>query len=338
MTLPLTPTLVFVLLTLPVLLRLLRSKSRTGLSLPPGPKRLPIIGNLLVMPKTYQWAKYAQWSKEYNSDIVYLEVLTNPTIVLNSLASVQEILMRRSALSADKPQSTMIKLIGWDWNIGLLPYGAIWRTRRRLFWQEFNPSNSFLHHPSQLKYARQFLKDLLDDPSQFARHCHYTPASSMIEVAFGCGVEPKDDPTIIIAEKALHHFNESAISGTYLVDSLPILQYLPTWLPGAAFLRYARIAYQDAMDLLNIPFMQAKERMIRGEISPCVVTRAYARHGQPYPEDLENERIIKEVSSMAYAGSADTSPPPLINFVAAMALFPSVQAKAQAELDRVLGH
>ena len=43
----------------------LLSKRRPRMSLPPGPKSLPILGNLLDMPKDKPWVKYSQWSEEY---------------------------------------------------------------------------------------------------------------------------------------------------------------------------------------------------------------------------------------------------------------------------------
>lgn len=43
---------------------IISSKRRTNL-LPPGPPRLPFIGNALDMPKSHLWEKAAEWKKEY---------------------------------------------------------------------------------------------------------------------------------------------------------------------------------------------------------------------------------------------------------------------------------
>ena len=48
-------------------------KRRGGLSYPPGPRPLPLIGNLLDIPKDSSWLAYTQYSKTYGTSISFSE-------------------------------------------------------------------------------------------------------------------------------------------------------------------------------------------------------------------------------------------------------------------------
>jgi len=48
-----------------ILFAILRIYSRSTRNYPPGPKGLPIIGNLLDVPTSAAWITYFQWSKKY---------------------------------------------------------------------------------------------------------------------------------------------------------------------------------------------------------------------------------------------------------------------------------
>ncbi|KAJ8508608.1 hypothetical protein ONZ45_g9132 [Pleurotus djamor] len=272
---------------------------RNGLPLPPGPRKLPVIGNLLSAPTKYQWVKYAQWSKELGSDILHLQVLGTSMIVLNSVDSVQEILNHRSALTSGRSLSTMLnKLMGWEYNLALIANETPWRDRRRIFWQEFNPSKSPLHHPTQAKYLRLFLSMLLVLPFSSSNNppSSSTPASSIIEVSYGISVEPKDDPMIAIADKAIAHLNDAGIPGTFVVDYVPILKYIPAWFPGASFKRFAQTACEDTRAMVENPYAAVK-----GEAAPpSFLSRVLSRNYE-YLEDPARETMVKDVASAAYA-------------------------------------
>ncbi|KAF4581732.1 hypothetical protein EYR40_002748 [Pleurotus pulmonarius] len=79
-------------------------KARRGLPLPPGPRKYPIIGNLLHVPTKHQWAEYNRIAKEYNSDILHFQVFSSSIVVLNSFGVANDLLHHRSSLYSSRQE------------------------------------------------------------------------------------------------------------------------------------------------------------------------------------------------------------------------------------------
>lgn len=73
---------------------------------------------------------------------------------------------------------------------------------------------------------------------------------------YGVNVKAEHDPNIARAEKASANFTDAAIAGIFLVDLLPFLKYIPSWMPGAGFKRFADKSRPDTMDMLSVPFVE----------------------------------------------------------------------------------
>jgi len=55
------------------------------------------------------------------------------------------------------------------------------------------------------------------------------------------------------------------------------------------------------------------------------------------PDAADAERVAQDAAGVAFAGATDTNSSTIQSFILAMVLYPDVQRKAQAELDRVVG-
>ena len=61
-------SIAFPLLLLARLWRNRKIANNNGLPYPPGPPALPLIGNLLDMPTSYEWLTFSKWAKLYGGN------------------------------------------------------------------------------------------------------------------------------------------------------------------------------------------------------------------------------------------------------------------------------
>ena len=107
-----TTTILFFTLIFAVLRRLRswvrhRKANPLGLPYPPGPKPLPLLGNLLDVPSSYYWLRYSDWAKKYG-DINHIRVFGQHTVILNSIEACTDLLEKRSAKYSDRPRFPMM--------------------------------------------------------------------------------------------------------------------------------------------------------------------------------------------------------------------------------------
>ncbi|KDQ22430.1 hypothetical protein PLEOSDRAFT_1019918, partial [Pleurotus ostreatus PC15] len=288
----------------------------------PGPRGVPILGNALQIPKEKQWLKFAEWCKRYGQWNIY----------------------------SDRPRAVMAgELVGWARGLGYSqgPPSPRFRAFRRIF-QSFigpravhDPSLRLAMHESCLKLTRRILEWHDGHPYELAGIVRESTASLILRVSYGYhvdGHEIKDPLNLVqIAEDAMHGFSRASEPGAYLVDSLPLLKYLPTWFPWVSFHRDAQEMRQDLIKLYDVPLDYVKSCM--------VVTSPYLLR---FSSDLQvsmlgeraisdREEFIKAAAASLYSGGEETTPSSIMTFILAMTLFPSVQTRAQAELDEVVG-
>ncbi|KAF7045547.1 hypothetical protein CFC21_054643 [Triticum aestivum] len=124
----------------PVLLALLsvislllwtRSSSRKRLKLPPGPARVPLLGNLHQLgPMPHRTLRDLA---RVHGPVMQLQLGKAPTVVLSSAEAAWEALKAHDLDCCTRPVSAGTKRLTYDLkNVAFAPYGAYWREVRKL--------------------------------------------------------------------------------------------------------------------------------------------------------------------------------------------------------------
>ncbi|KAM5539733.1 hypothetical protein V8D89_006546 [Ganoderma adspersum] len=159
--------------------------------------------------------------------------------------------------------------------------------------------------------------------------------SSIMRVVYGLEVDEEPVDYLKMAEDTMAIFSETLQPGKYLIEFLPFLRYLPSWVPGATVKRKGVVWRRVIWKLVEEPwkFVMASMKLCQkeGTARPSMVASLMAdmRDQQPYGERAdvsEEEDLFRGTAATAYAV-----------FFLAMATHLRVLKTAQAELDAVVG-
>ncbi|KAF7374521.1 O-methylsterigmatocystin oxidoreductase [Mycena sanguinolenta] len=182
-------------------------------SFPPGPSGYPFIGNFWDIPTNLPWLTYTKWGHHYGSDIVHASALGQHFVVVNSVKAAAELFEKRAHLYSGRPALTMIELMGWDFNLGSLPWGDKWRDYRKMFQQHFRQDVSRSYRPIQMKKVHSLLQELLSSPQEFREHLKTLAAAIIMATLYGYEVQPTNDHFVTLSEDAVKRFSDSFFPG-----------------------------------------------------------------------------------------------------------------------------
>lgn len=143
------------------------------LSLPPGPRALPIIGNLLDLPPAGT-PEFQHWLpfKDLYGPLSSVTVLGQTMVIIQDKQAAHEIMNEMSLKTSSRPKAVFAyELCGFDDFTSGKPYDETFRLHRKVMHQQAGTKVLVKRfNPIQDAESRHLLQRILDDPDNLVKH------------------------------------------------------------------------------------------------------------------------------------------------------------------------
>ena len=362
-------TLVVVLVSVTLALRFPAAKH--GLKLPPGPKPLPVFGNIFDFPP--KGAPEAQhWVKHKNAygPLTSVSTFGNTIIVSHDRDLTYALLEKRAGKTMLRPGMCFAdELCGYDLLMGSNKDGGIdLRHRHKIMLRHLTTKTKVNEMSGTMEAeVNRCLVQLLDEPQGLQTHMRtYVLILCLREgdmqlITWNEGLTIRDsevgalilkmvydysikrdgaDPLVTMIEQMAYNFSVAFVPFAWTVDIIPAIRRLPDWLPGMSFKATAKAFRKINQAVCDVPYDFILEKLSDGRSRfPSFVATATAEDGMPSDREHQSDKDenIKGSAASIYAAGSDTLVSSLSAFFLAMIIYPDVKRKAQAEIDSVIG-
>ncbi|OKL55442.1 hypothetical protein UA08_09304 [Talaromyces atroroseus] len=293
-------------------------------NIPPGPPRLPILGNLHQFPSGSVISTFDKWHKKYGP-IVGLSLGSQTLILLGNMEVAKELFGKRGRIYSSRPRMVMgNENLTQNKHTALLPYGPKWKIHNRIH-NSILAAGKTQHYTELIEGESIRVLHHLMHTSEYNR-CYTRFTSSIIfSLVYGKqlqGDEPEFHEMLQIAE----NFVAAIAGGTWLVDIFPFINRLPSFL--------------NPWKRMGNRFHDRAMRLFESNATHAMGTKAWNFtkhvHAAEDTSGLTDREVLYMIGVLFEAGNDSTSTVLRFCTMAAI-LFPDAVKLAQAELDAVVG-
>ncbi|EQK97564.1 hypothetical protein G6O67_005444 [Ophiocordyceps sinensis] len=290
--------------------------------LPPGPRGLPIVGNMYQIPRN-PWKQFKEWHRVYGP-IFRLRIGQTTVILIGNHQVAKEILGKRSALYSSRPRLIVAgECVAKGLDAGLLPYGPKWKQFHAIQASFLNARRCQTYRPLQDVESRHLVFNLLST-NDFQHELYRYASSFMFALLYGRRLVGGDEPELDQMERLITAVFDTTALGNWWVDAFPMLNCLPRplarWkLVGDDLHRQqTRLYGSNFDDALNAASWNWCKQGVSDEASSC-------REELPF------------VLGDLYGAGSRTTAGALRVAVLACVSYPDAMRRAQEELDSTVG-
>ncbi|KAH0342001.1 hypothetical protein KCU83_g9432, partial [Aureobasidium melanogenum] len=299
---------------------------------PPGPKGIPVFGNLFQIPPAFAGERLKELGEEYG-DCFSLQLGATRWVFLNSSKTVKELLEQRGKLYISRPEFPITQdVLSGGSRIVLMKYGDRWRKLRKIMHQLLMASNSDTYKPFQELESKALLWQYLHDPNRFYEHNARFANSVIFSVVFGRRTSMRDENVRMLFSTISDFMDYQKSPSASMIEMFPwLVRLLPK-----AFEWYRPKAEKIFTKTISVyaSFLDDLERRVQeGEDPKCFARDMAALADKHHFDDAQKYFCA---GSIIEAGS-DTTRNQINIMMAAAAKFPEWVKNARKQLDEVCG-
>lgn len=194
------------------------------------------------------------------------------------------------------------------------------------------PSAAKSYEPIQEYESLKLLDSLIRYPSAYEKWFEMYASGVIFRIGFGRWIETGTEPELERIIKVGKNVERVAEPGSYLVDTFPLLNYIPTAL--APFKQEARQLRVEELSLFRKLQQDVKSDLEQGIQTPSF-SKTFLENQDAY--QLSDDEGAYVIGTLFEAASGTTAAA-MMSFCLAMCHFPEWQTRMQKELDDQVGN
>ncbi|KAG8897480.1 hypothetical protein FRC01_011319, partial [Tulasnella sp. 417] len=188
--------------------------------LPPGPKPLPLIGNLLEVPRSRRALGFADFTEKYGP-VTFLKVPGSNLLIVNSYDVAYELLDKRGTMYADRPRMVMMgEIIGASRGTPLRPFNPGWKLQRKYLRQALSAAAVRKNYAAIVgdKWTA-YVNGLFDKPEEFVGEISRRIGEGVVAMTYGRAGDDLGNNYVELNRQLLKIIARATFG--YVVDMVP---------------------------------------------------------------------------------------------------------------------
>nr|XP_009663583.1 PREDICTED: cytochrome P450 2D14 [Struthio camelus australis] len=306
---------------------------------PPGPTSLPFIGTMLHINFRSPHLSFNQLSKKFGNIFCLQNCWTN-VVVLNGYKTVKDALVHRSEDFADRPYFSIYEHVGYGTKsegIVMARYGHVWKELRKFTLttlRNFGMGKKPLEErvTEEAAYLCSAIRSEEGHPFDPLLPINNAVCNVICTTIYGERFAYGDEMF-----KKLRHLLENSISAEVgflpeLLNVVPILLRIPG-VPQKVFQGQKKL--MDFIDVLINKHRETWNPAYTRDFTDVFLKEM--EKGKGAEEEGFNHNNLRLVTSDLFVAGSETTSITLRWALLYMLLYPEIQSKVQAEIDKVLG-